>query len=131
MENDLVIVIVVDCCCYSWRRIGQCVVSVWIDDVIHRGIEQECSMIVLKMVDFAVEMMAMMMLMMLQLVLLEIRMLMDDPSDKQEVFEFHHPVCQPMAKALPCSHLYSDDIDELYPSHLPHWMSGRDISSIY
>ena len=59
MENDLVIV-VVGGGCYSWMRIGQCVVSVWIDDVIHRVIEQECSMIVLKMVDFAVEMMTMM-----------------------------------------------------------------------
>ena len=47
MGGVAVLVVVIGGGC--WIR--QCVVSVWIDGAIHRVIERECSMIVLKMVD--------------------------------------------------------------------------------
>ncbi len=79
-------------------------------------IEQECSMIVLKMVDLR---------WMMQIVLLELL----DPS-KQVVVFLTDPTCQPTAKALSYCQCYSDGRDEFSPSHLPHWMIERGISSI-
>ena len=92
-EASVLMIVPVGCC--DLRTLS--VVYVVIDDVIHREIEREYSMIVLKMVDSVVE--AMMMMMLLWLFLLR-------------------PECPPTVKA---PRYYLDGQDDFFPSHRLYW----------